>query len=1685
MSSKAVRYFLTISKRHVRRVMALCVLSLFFISISFQQNKPVYAQTAPNYWQFSLANPISHLTPADVDQDGIQELLVATEDGEINLVGANGALFWQFQTDEPIYAVGAVNVNGADSLEREIVVANQNRLILLSADGREIWQLSLETTSAPASLFASSGVEAVAEWQAQFDANPVAIEAIDQNQDGREEFVVVFESGQIQLIDGDGFVIWNFSRNTTPGQNGSPLLAIDDLNKDGRDEIVLTTFRRFSMLTVLDENGRLLWDQPIGISGRVTALSLVEFPQLAGISIAVGTDRGNLNLYNVARQRVWPRTLNVPITSLTVTELRDGPALIAGTAVGTVTAVNWEGQRLWTTHLDEAASKPVLKLTGLSFLPDERQPSISAVLGNEPNVDVPKDVLLLSGNGRILSTRENIDSIGLTQISDINQDHNLELILARFANIELVGIGIGANETTSEWRQSVNSVPESVLAVDLDLDGNEELLVGTQNGRVFCIQNSSELCWLQAPGGTITHLATLDNIPGFSPNIVVIRRVITSDGGIEQIESLLEVWQSNGARLWSESIGDEVTALLVKNINERSQPEIIVGSENGQIQVFSSSLTPLWSFTLPEDETNTAVSANHIQDLLTIPNKYTNDIELLAITPQVIHKVNSRQFSKQIWRYSDATIQQVFVLNSSTNELATRIVSLMDDGSIRGHHWDGIQLPEWPIELGTRPVTSLPANDLIIEAFQDEPANSFLIGTTADKLIRFDVQNNVPNISWELPNIDDIADIYWGDLDGDSLPDMAIGSGNSSIYLYANGNQDPLFLNQLTLSGRTYALLGLHRTQNQSDLIAITTNGEIELFKAQENRPPLLSEPKVESTNNGYNFTIDVLDVENDLVEVELEIFDSVESNSWVSQGSRTTNGNPAVWSAIDVPRSEQILYRYVFNDGIYAGTLTPTPLTRTVVQSLNSNNGQFIGGLVSLAALVLVMLYIRQSQLPDAKVARFYNRLRQKPHLTLKRIEHLYIQVSGSEDFLLNLARRGRQNQDERVANLADGLYLLPDRPIAGLPIILSAVESAKTAVPPWIDLHRWESIFSTSFVLLDAPSITELSLLRPQLVQLLQQLEAINHWSPALDSMLPILTNIRDSQRVDEADDKLLYLNEAAYNLRELQFNLPEFSERIEKTLTAVIVRRWSGLLTAEIQELRGRAELTLTLKTRRLVPSETVQIVINVENIGRANAERILVQLQPDPSYELIKGIKELPILPSGRSKEMQFEIRPLVKDRFRIGVKAIFADQIQEDREIVFGDMLHLLPPVREFTPIPNPYLPGTPLRPKSTVFFGREQLFNFIADNAAGWSQRNVLILIGQRRTGKTSTLLRLEEHLPHKLLPVYIDCQSLGIMPGMAALFHELAWLISDTLLNRDIEIEVPDIQEWEADPRGMFQRKFMPKVRQSLPAGTMILLVFDEFEAFENLVNDGILPPTFFTYMRHLMQHSEGLSFLFVGTRRLEEMSADYWSILFNIALYERIRYLSYPSVMRLINEPVAPNLVYDDLALDKIWRVTAGHPYFLQLVCYTLVKQANDNKNAYVTISDVNAGLDEMLSLGEVHFAYIWQRSSFTEKAILTAVSHLMSDNVTFYPSDFMRFLQPYNIHMSPAEVTSALSSLVERDIFQVTSQDITVQYELRVGLVGLWVAKYKSLSKLQAASFDDEQLPLARRLKAKENL
>lgn len=72
-------------------------------------------------------------------------------------------------------------------------------------------------------------------------------------------------------------------------------------------------------------------------------------------------------------------------------------------------------------------------------------------------------------------------------------------------------------------------------------------------------------------------------------------------------------------------------------------------------------------------------------------------------------------------------------------------------------------------------------------------------------------------------------------------------------------------------------------------------------------------------------------------------------------------------------------------------------------------------------------------------------------------------------------------------------------------------------------------------------------------------------------------------------------------------------------------------------------------------------------------------------------------------------------------------------------------------------------------------------------------------------------------------------------------------------------------------------------------------------------------------------------------------------------------------------------------------------------------------------------------------------------------------MDRNEPLHPEEIVDYLQTYSIELNPAETTHALNALVEQDVMQEVTVEGKSLYELRIGLVGLWVVQNKSLSKL----------------------
>lgn len=1621
------------------------LLVLFLLALLAGAPPLAAAQTEPTsqrpsaYWRYDAPAPLALVRTGDLDGNGLDEFILTTDDGQVILLNAAGRRVWTYQIPDqtPVSALTTVNVDGSLHSDLEILLAAGNELILLDANGQAIWEKPLAPL--PPSLVTSDD-ETAGRYLQLNDVKTVV--NFDRENDGDEEILVLRHSGVLDLYAGDGELIWQEVASDLSSVD-DPLARIEtaDVTGDGRQEILLSTFSNFSTLLLLDGEGRSLWQR--SLSGRVTAMTFVQFEAEEAPYIAVGNSfRGErVILYDGSGVERWFRTPNKRITELATVQLSQGEALLVGTAVGTVTAYrqqNGDGIRLWR-YQPPSADRSVISMSVNPGGARDNRAAVAFTLGATNARGASADVILLDRSGQEIQSYPSAAGSGQTRIVDVNHDGISELLLASFGTLSLTDPGTGARKNAPVWENPL-AYPLSMVVSDINTDNQDELLVGGRDGKLHLLEgNNGQVSWLQPLGGEVDALVPVPVDEGETPLLAVAHNLPSETvGSRSDMEGWLELWEP-GRSVWPapQTLEGAITGLTVGNLTGDATPEIVVGTEHGQLLAYSLQQEEVWQATLSS-------SVRHL--LLSDVNGDGANEVVAATDKNEIVVVNGRSQSTPLAYYNLRNIEALYPLPGGEDGERVLLV-VTDDGALRVLNSEGVEVWQWRLPFGELRLT--------------RPAGpNFLVAGSTGHLFYLDVINE--QLLWQLEEVGEVTDVYWGNLDGGGAEDLAVGtrssSGGGAVYLYTS---EARLWDSLNLNSGVLWLGGLRLAADQeAQLVVITDNGVVQMFEAKPNRPPLLVNPQVDVGPGRYVVRLSVIEEEGDEVTIGLETFDEA-AGVWRLQEEKVYPQDTLAFS-ISPEGSDPIRYRFTFEDGTHQGFVEPA--IGPAPQAVSTVRGSVIAPILVFLVLLSALILIRQSLSTEARTGRFYNRLKQQPAATLEQFGAEYARTGGSPDFLLNLANRARSDGNRALANLADGVFLLETRPAAALPIINSALNLAKGQDVPWRGLNLWQTTYEMGQMLLEAPTITELSLLGPQLVQMARAREEAGRANSGLEGLLRALSSLRDSERVDLVEDRLVYLHEASIILRQVQDGLLEEPTAVDNELIRAILERWLGLVNVEVERLRGQAQLLITLKTKRVVLEHgQVLIALEIENQGRSEAENIAVSVEEDPAYSIHSPPEVIPVLSPGRSHEVDFAVEPHVEDRFRIAFKVHYDDRIERDRHLAFADMVHLLPPVREFTPISNPYTPGTPLRRNSPLFYGREDLFQFIAENARQLEGRNVLMLVGQRRSGKTSALLRLEHHLPDDVIPVYVDCQSLGVLPGMAALLHDLAWLIADALTIHGHQITVSDPQVWRDDPAGHFQRRFLPAIREALPAGATVLLVFDEFEAFENLVTDGILPSTFFTFMRHLMQHSEGLGFVFVGTHRLEEMSSDYWSILFNIALYQQIGFLDKEATLKLIQEPVAPHIIYDDLALDKIWRVTAGHPYFLQLVCYTLIKRANGLGTGYVTISDVNAALEEMLRLGEVHFAYIWKRSSYTERALLTAVAHLMDREVPFHPADLVQYLEQYGFRLEPAEVTAGLNRLVEREIMREITDEGTTLYELKIGLVGLWAAQNKSLSKL----------------------
>jgi len=704
----------------------------------------------------------------------------------------------------------------------------------------------------------------------------------------------------------------------------------------------------------------------------------------------------------------------------------------------------------------------------------------------------------------------------------------------------------------------------------------------------------------------------------------------------------------------------------------------------------------------------------------------------------------------------------------------------------------------------------------------------------------------------------------------------------------------------------------------------------------------------------------------------------------------------------------------------------------------------------------------------PVDRAGRIARALRSEPTTLLPRIYRLFGQDVHALQVLPHLAFIVKDPPAKQVAAAYHTLVSRPDQMGQAVAVIRQTLAEQES----W----RWRVEVGELYRVLEhglaVKTLDQIRVIEPPPQEITSSLPVL--LAKSCEGLGRVLAELGKVERVDDLGTKIIFLNSTQAALLDLRRYINRDGQACRACATLypevgileALLDHWQGLVAAAAQDLQGRANLQLELKVRRTVFAPRVCACLVVSNRGLNVAQNVRLRLAGGEGYQAPEGTEQsVDIISPQETRDLEFYIIPDAARRLRLTWELTYDDAVDTGRRVTFADVLDLSPgsDLRErevdTTPFqrifPIPYVTGTPLR-SGEMFVGRQDVFDFVTEHLLGAYQNNVIVLHGQRRTGKTSILYRLQEVLAGTHIAVLIDMQGKAAR-GMADFLYAISDDIVYALEGHGLALgaDLPERAEYEASPEFTFRSRFLRSVTGLLDSRNL-LLMFDEFEELEKRVEDGRLEAEVFAFLRNLMQHEPRLDFIFSGTHKLEELCSDYWSILFNIAVYKRITFLDYSDIQRLVTEPVAPaGLEYDPLAVERISQVTAGHPYFTQVVCHEMVTYHNETKRNYLTAGCVDQALERIVERGEAHFKYIWAGATPEEQRVMLAATDLLPDaDAGATSAQIAAELDRKGYELSEEDLTRALAHLQAKDIL-VRSGPQSSLYRFKIDLIRRWIS------------------------------
>jgi ABC-type branched-subunit amino acid transport system substrate-binding protein len=307
--------------------------------------------------------------------------------------------------------------------------------------------------------------------------------------------------------------------------------------------------------------------------------------------------------------------------------------------------------------------------------------------------------------------------------------------------------------------------------------------------------------------------------------------------------------------------------------------------------------------------------------------------------------------------------------------------------------------------------------------------------------------------------------------------------------------------------------------------------------------------------------------------------------------------------------------------------------------------------------------------------------------------------------------------------------------------------------------------------------------------------------------------------------------------------------------------------------------------------------------------------------------------------------------------------------------------------------PNPYITGVPIRDPNK-FFGRKHEFSDINDSLQNNEQ--LILLYGQRRIGKSSVIEQIPKKLStNEFVFISFDFNSLDFNDEENLSTQKILSLIAIGIIeNLETNKQVlSHLAENIPTNIEIFSREFLPTVYQQLGNKKLVLL-WDEFDVLSERDTElDTYSNNFCNYIIQLLQKDNKLFIIPIAGRHISKLES--LSSFFGKSPNIEIKLLNKEDTQKLIIQPDENVLNYEEEAIEAIFQLSAGHPYFTQFICYAIHNLARNRHNPTNVLPqsinghDVESIVDQTIGLAEGGLDWFWGGLTTEQQVIFTAAA------------------------------------------------------------------------------------------------